>query len=513
MTALAPSGPRFTADGRRIYIFKPETQLAKFVSSNNFVDVIQGPLGSGKSVASCLRLMRHAQEQKPSPIDGMRRSRWFVARNTYPDLRRTTIRTWLECFPEHLYGRFFWGQPPSHRVSFADVRAEFDFLALDKPEDIRKLRSGEYTGGFFNEIQYAEKALFDEGQSRVDRYPSEQHGGATWAGVIADANAPDEDHWLGQMTGQVDLPPGLTPEEAAELQWPPNWGFFLQPPALIEKLDQQGRIAGYEVNPNAENLENLSKTYYERQIAGKTKAWIDSRLMVRVVLVVEGSPVFPMFRRETHIAAEPLRPVPGHAVTVGLDFGRQPAAIFMQAINNRVFVQYEILGFNEGAVTFAPKVRRFIAEHYPDHRLDDFLWFGDPKGQDKGQADERTAYDIFAHNGMMVRPAPDLKQNMIETRVNAVSHLLNDMHDGRPRAVFSPLCRTLNIGMLGRYHLVREQDGELKPKKDRYSNPADALQYGVLGLGEGRAMTGHKPIGAGKPVQAWKGRRSLRRVA
>jgi hypothetical protein len=30
----------------------------------------------------------------------------------------------------------------------------------------------------------------------------------------------------------------------------------------------------------------------------------------------------------------------------------------------------------------------------------------------------------------------------------------------------------------------------LKPKKDRYSNPADALQYGIIGLGEGRKMIG-----------------------
>jgi len=31
--------------------------------------------------------------------------------------------------------------------------------------------------------------------------------------VIADANAPDEDHWLAMMTGQIDLPEGLTIDE------------------------------------------------------------------------------------------------------------------------------------------------------------------------------------------------------------------------------------------------------------------------------------------------------------
>jgi hypothetical protein len=44
--------------------------------------------------------------------------------------------------------------------------------------------------------------------------------------------------------------------------------------------------------------------------------------------------------------------------------------------------------------------------------------------------------------------------------------------------------------MAGRYHNEKDETGELKPKKDRYSNPADALQYLCLGMGEGRRMVG-----------------------
>jgi hypothetical protein len=88
--------------------------------------------------------------------------------------------------------------------------------------------------------------------------------------------------------------------------------------------------------------------------------------MVRVVLVVEGSPVWPMFRREVHVSNEVLRPVDGAEVVVGLDFGRSPAAVFAQPINNRILMQHELIGSNEGAVTFAPKVKRFLAKHYPN---------------------------------------------------------------------------------------------------------------------------------------------------
>src|SRR5882757_1567073 len=364
------------------------TQVCEFVVSDREVDIIQGPLGSGKTRALCARIMRHAQQQRISKITGFRMSRWFLARNTYPDLKTTTIRTWLEMFPEHVYGRFNWGQPPSHKIRFGDVSLDIDFLALDKPEDVRKLRSTEYTGGAFNELPFIEKEIFDEGTSRL-RYPGASHGGSAYHGIIADANAPDEDHWLAWITGQIDLPPNLTEDEKASYAWPDHWGFYKQPPAVLEIRDMHGVVTGYEVNPDAENLKNLPPGYYAKQLFGKKKAWIDSRLRNVVALVIDGSPVYPEFVTDVHVAREALRPIPGVTLTVGLDFGRQPAAIFMQAANNRVYVQHELLGHNESSVTFAPKVKRFIADHYPDWSLNDVHFFGDPKGRDKGQQSER----------------------------------------------------------------------------------------------------------------------------
>src|SRR5213596_368671 len=106
----------------------------------------------------------------------------------------------------------------------------------------------------------------------------------------------------------------------------------MQPSALSEQFDERGLVVGYTVNPAAENLANLPPGYYDEQITGApSKAWIDSRLMNRVALVVEGSPVWPMFRREYHVAREALKVVTGHKVTVALDFGRvYPAALFGQ---------------------------------------------------------------------------------------------------------------------------------------------------------------------------------------
>jgi hypothetical protein len=430
-------------------------------------------------------------------------------RNTLPDLKRSTVKTWLELFPEHVYGRF--NAAPGfmqHLIKYNDIIAEFHFMSLDKVEDVRKLRSTEFTGILFNELPFMAKEIFDEAHSRL-RFPPERHGGPTWCGILADGNAPDEDCWLAMMTGQVDMPPGLMADEIAQYQWPPDWGFYRQPPALLEKFNDDGTMVGYETNPIAENLRNLRAGYYQQQLPGKTKNWIDAHLMNRVALVVEGQPVWPMFRREYHVAKQPLRPVDNHDVIVALDFGRvYPAVLFAQEVNQRIFVQYEILGFNEPASVFAPKVQRFLTQHYPEFNV---RFVGDPKGADKGQATEQSSYDIFRSHGMPVAPAP-VKQNDIATRTEAVAYILNDNPRGHNRLVISPLCRTLIVGMAGRYHLVREEDGELRPKKDKYSNLCDALQYLCLGLGEGRRMVGLRPIGNISPARLRGERKSMRRV-
>jgi len=496
------------------------TQLAKFLVSNNPVDMIFGPLGSAKTRTMCLRVGRHAQEQDPSPIDGKRYTRFAMVRNSMPMLKRSTLRTWRETYPEDQYGRVTEGATMNHKLAYSwpggDVRCEVDFISLDKDDDVKKLRSTEYTGVCFNELPYVEKLLFDEADSRL-RYPPKEHCAVQpngqkdpkWRGLLADGNAPDEDHWLATMAYGLDPPGGLTQADLDLLKWPKEWGLFMQPAALIEVLDQRGNVIDYTVNPRAENLENLPSDYYDRQLRGKSRAWIDSRLMNRVALVVEGQPVWPMFNREFHVSREPLKPVPGHEVLVALDFGRvYPAALFGQEVNGRLFVQFEILGFNEPASAFAPRVQRFLTQNYPGYSV---RFVGDPKGRDKGQQTEQSSYDIFAAHGMPVRPAP-VKMNDIATRTEAVAFALNDNPAGVPRMQISPACRTLVVGCVGRYHLEREETGELKPKKDKYSNLCDSLQYFVLDRGDGRRMIGLTPTGIIMPIKVAKGRRTMRRI-
>ncbi|WWT39899.1 hypothetical protein [Microcystis phage Mwe-JY08] len=524
----APSVAR-DAEGRPVY--RPDgSTLIGFMKSNARVRIIRGPIRSGTSSMCCMEIFRRACEQKPGP-DGVRRTRWFIVRNSYPDLMQSTIKTWLAWFPEKPFGRFIWSKPMVHTLRVGDVVAEVVFLALDKPEDVSKLRSTEWTGGWFNELEYTAREIFDEAESRVGYFPAIKDGGATWSGVFGDMNAPSEDNWVVMLTGEVPLPEDMLEEDRQQYRWPEGWDYFVQPPGLIEEFGPDGKtVAGYRLNPLAENLTWIPKIngnpLYIETIKAKSKRWIDSRIMNRITAPVDGTPVLPMFVQETHVAKQPLRFISGWPVYVGLDFGRKPAAVFGQIVNDRWQIIGELSGLDEGATVFAPKVRRWLLQNCPGLVDEETDWsfeqavkagrlklFGDPKGADKVQSDETTAYDVFRSFGLMVLPAP-VPDNNIETRLAAWESVLNGMRDGRPRMLITPDARKLKMALAGGYCWDKGDTLRKVPnKKNGYSDLPDAGGYMLLGAGEGHVMTGRSRPGlTSAPVKTFQGRRSLRRV-
>lgn len=502
-----------TPEGQLIYKVEYPT-LAKFMQSTAAVQVIQGPVGSGKSKVCNLKAWAVAATQKPG-AGGLRCTRGAIIRNTYPELVSTTMRTWKDTFPEEQYGRIVMSKPAFQHIRVGDISMEVDFLAMDKEDDVKKLRSSEYTWAYINELQYLPKVIFDEIQSRIEmgRFPAMKDGGPSWHGLWADMNSPDDDHFIAMMTGQTEWSENMPQDERDALRWPAEWDFFMQPPGLLEVMGPDGKPSGqYRANPAAENTKWLAPDAYLKMIRGKTRAWIKAHVLNQVALVIDGDPVWPWFRREVYVAGSVLDPVKGHPLWISLDFGRKPAALFGQFINNRVVILDEMQAFNEGATTFAPKVKRRLEQRYAGF---DFKVTGDPKGQDKNQSDDRTAYDVWRSHDMPVTPSP-VKMNMIQTRVEAVEHLGSSMYDGRPRLLVSPACRTLIVGMEGRYCYEKKQGSDqtrAEPKDSNYTHLCDCLQYMVISMGEGRKMAGLKPLAELRGVAVYKGHRSRRRVS
>ncbi len=458
--------------------FEPDGwTLDRFLLDNSDAAIIQGPIGSGKTRAAIMRMLRHCSEQ-PRQRDGKRRSRWIVVRQTYPELKSTTINAFLETFPDGEYGTMNWSPPFTYYFDHGDIEAEFIFLALEKEEDVKKVRSLEVTGAYVNELQYVVLPIFGEIKSRTGRYPSVKDGGCTWAGVIADMNAPEALHWVPIMFGQTPVPDYFTPDDVRTHKLPPGWVLFKQPPALIEEMGDSGEVIDYKVNPAAENLKWLrdSGDYYAKQIHGKTKAWIDANLLNRAAAVMKGRAVHPLFSADRHVSRTPLKFNPDLDLYGGFDFGLTPAAVFGQTVRGRVFVLFEMYAEDIGSITFAPMVRRELATRFPGLDFERVKLFGDPGGDVRGQADELTAFQIFRRNGLMIQKAPGANRFAgLHGRKETVDTILNRQVDGYQGLLLDPGCRMLASGLQGGYQFkdVQSPTGVYKSDqviKNQYSH-------------------------------------------
>ena len=485
---------RFTTDGRRVYEPDGAVLTEAFWHRGRF-SVIPGPVGSGTSTMLSHKIWAIANEQEPD-YDGVRRTRFVVTRETYPQLRKTFIETWQIWFPEEKWGQMVRSEPMQHVLrdkhwSDDGTKVECDvvFLAIPSPEAAEALlASFEITGFVQNEMQFTQRGITTELLSRVGRYPSMMNGpGASWYGGFGDMNAPVEGHWIPYMRGDIPIPRDLSEAEKDDLVKPDEWDFFVQPPGLIETV-VEGKIQ-YQPNPKAENQRWLKVPYIQR-IRGWDKDRIDRRVMNKVSLAKGGKPVYPTYMEAEHASPLDLEPIDGFKIIVGLDFGREPAAVFGQDINGSWRVISELIGSNESAALFAPRVARHLAEFYPGM---EFVAYGDPRGADKGQNDEKTAYDHFRANGITVIPAT--RDNNVQMRRAAVETVL-----GRRNGIkIGKRCLMFRTGLNGGYHYKKIQglDGLYSPKplKNAYSHVVEAGENMLLGGGEGSSTSqrsGHK---------------------
>jgi len=119
--------------------------------------------------------------------------------------------------------------------------------------------------------------------------------------------------------------------------------------------------------------------------------------------------------------------------------------------------------------------------------------YGDPAGDFRSQTDERTPFQIMRNCGLKAIPAPS---NDVALRIEAVDSTLSRLVDGSPGFNMSTDCINLKKGFNGGYHYRRLQVSgdryDEKPLKNRYSHVHDALQYLMMGAGEGRTMMSGK---------------------
>lgn len=457
-----------SADGFK-YCFR--TSSGFFVARHNGRIFITG--NSGKTTACCFEILGRALAQTPDE-KGVRKSRWLVCRNTVPELETTTLPSWRQHFGTEL-GSWKMTAPITHSWRFpcADgtrVEADIFFLGLDGQDAANKIRGMELTGAWLNEAKDIPRSVIDMVTGRVDRYPAKKL--RNWVGVIADTNMPDDDHWL------YDL---------AEKQRPDNWAFFRQPGA-VTKVGEK-----WVLSELRENQEHLGERYYSNQLSGKSDEWIRVFLAAEYGYVAEGRPVYPEYSDTHHV--DDLEPIPEAPLYIGGDFGLTPAVVFLQRdVWGRYLVIDEMVTSDVGAKPFAQAIKKFAAQRFPGYAISG-AW-GDPIGNKRQAAhdDALSTFQIMKANGVPFHPAPG--NNELVIRREAVANCLTRLVDGKPGLIINRRCTKLRAGMAGKYFFKRvAMYGEIfadRPDKGEHSHVCEALQYALLGLGEGREITQNK---------------------
>lgn len=434
------------------------------------VAVIKGPVGSGKSTASCLRLQRHAYHQKPMK-DGVARTRWAIVRNTKPQLKDTTIKTWLQVFPEAQYGHFLRGDNLSHVWQFKPrgwdypIEAEFMFRALDDPSDVANMLSLELTGFYFNEVREIDEQIIVHAGRRAGRFPAIADGGCTWSGWIGDSNPWDTEHYLFR-----DLSEGGKSD----------WRLFEQPGGM---------------DPRAENRENLPPKYYEDALGDYGKEDADVYVHAKYGRSKSGKPIYTDYSDLVHCQRfELIRNVP---IDIGIDFGRTPAATIGQQLpNGNHRIRYELCSFDTGIKKFGEYLARFLQDKLPGHPIRSIT--GDPSGNVKDGSDH-TAFDLLEASGIKAKPA---STNELSVRIESVNGGFRRMADGDPGLIIHPDCKVLRRACIDGYRYRKLQVAGNRyadePDKNEWSHVAEALQYELLGTGEGRVVVA-KPRNPNRP--------------
>lgn len=439
--------------------------------------MIRGPVGSGKTSGCLVHLFLNSLNQQPSR-DGIRRTRWAVIRATYPALKQTTIKTtqaWLGSMLQWRHDIPITAKlSMPHPDDLTTIEMELIFIALDSEDQVNKLQSFELTGAWLNEAAEIPEGVFQMVKSRVPRYPHAKDPGATRSQIICDYNSISQDHWLYRL---------------AEEDRPPKHSFYTQPSALIvvpkgstKVVDRMGNY--YAINPEAENIDNLSKDYYEDMCYGADPEWINVFLLNNYGDTRSGRPVYTNYQDNIHYAKKDLQLLRGIPLVIGIDVGLTNAASFTQlSSTGSLNVLDELVADDCSVEKFAedylwPKIRN----EYP---TSDFYLVCDPAAWHRSQNDKQAAADILRKAGFKLKPA---HTNNPLARREAVSHFL-DRRDG---FFLSGKCPVIRKGFISEYKFEKRgkatQLFKETAEKNFYSHPHDALQYAALEHRGGRGL-------------------------
>ncbi|WP_295805921.1 hypothetical protein [uncultured Nitratireductor sp.] len=497
----------------RFDIFKftpPGPVAASYIQSEGPIDLILGPWGSGKTVATVFKIARHSSNLFPVCKDGVIHVRCAALRDTYREMAKTALSSWHEFFPKRgpytaqEPGAYSGGQdrPVKHILEWNTirqwpegpketlVRLEMEFGAIGNENLDSFFKGYEISMGWLNECDLVDESVPGRLYGRTARFPPRVEI-MEWEGdrlgwekdpdsgidvirlpriIMGDYNPPDPANWTYKR--HIEEPE----------KWP-GFTFFHQPSGL---------------SPQAENRIGKSRSQYEEEeqaFGGSKHPDAQRNVHGKYAAKKQGTVVydqFDMFRHRSDQNLDPVRELPFY---MGFDAGGTPACAIGQFMpNGQLRGLREIVSLPDtvtGPERFAAAVMEVLLRDFAGMACagawgDPSAWYGADKEHGSLAFMETVAQALQVN----IQPTAS---NDIQSRKEAVEwYLKGNIDANTPRSIWDPRLKYTIGGFASQYHLTKQategKTDRLEIAKNHYSHIHDAWQYLCYGYRGPRAV-------------------------
>lgn len=423
---------------------------------------------STKTTAALMKILIEAKKMARC-TDGVRRSRCVIVRNTRQQIQDTTLKDLMQLFPEGEAGTYMRTEM-KFILQVDDVECEILLRGLDDAQDVRRLLSLQLSFAMLDEVREINPDVFNALTGRLGRYPNgmmvphQEKWGSDDKGNPIQGCVDDDGRQMKKLWGATN------PADADSF-----WEMYLSNPTANAHVTIQpsGR------SPEADWLKHLPSNYYEDMMEGKTEDWISVYVDGKWGRSLSGQPVWESFNKQTHVAAEPIKPL-GAGVAgllIGVDAGLSPAAVIGQVMyDGRVIIYDALISEGMGALRFIrEKLKPLLANKFPGYPA---LVIIDPAANQRAQTNEVTVRDVYKAENFTVKFA---KTNAVAARLAAVDKFLTRTVDGKAGVLLCPEGAVALIQAMGgkyRYKINTKGETDESPEKSHpWSDIADAFQY------------------------------------
>jgi hypothetical protein len=499
--AWAAGGKGFRLSDISLQKYQPPGPVGtKFIKSRGPIDLIMGPAGSGKTVASCFKGPHMLADWYPVCRDGVIRARIAVIRDTYRDLARTCLASWHEMFPEkHPFTTSYTGgidRPVKHTLEYAILRdnrqvkveLEMQFGAIGDNNAEQFIKGYEITAGWMNECDLLDGRVPGLFWQRTGRYPP----ASSFDGVELEKVVGPYRKRLQGLGVKIDDTETLLPRVVWGDMNPPdidNWSYETcveKPNPMFNLFKQPSGLSD-----RAENRIGKPRSSYEIEALTMQKHDVRRYVLGEFGYARDGEPIFPEFNLELHRADDWLKPIEGIPLLLGFDLGGSPACVVAQSTpEGQLRLLREICCTpGSGPMTIARLVQALLLDEYQGFAIGG-AWI-DPSGfygADRQSGQLAGAEVVAQALGFNIAPGPSQEPGF---RTDSVRWYLNGLIDGHmPRMIIDPRCKMLIGGFVAHYKLTKQASAGatnlMVADKNPYSHIHDALQYLVTGF-KGRA--------------------------